>query len=94
MIKSFKSKETAKIWDIGESREFPPDIVKRAIVKLAMLNRSSGLRDLSVPPSNRLEKLSGSRDGQYSIQINGQFRVCFRWTNDGADDVEIIDYHH
>jgi proteic killer suppression protein len=93
MIKSFKCKETAKIWDIGESRKFPPEIVKRAIVKLAMLNRSSSLQDLSIPPSNHLEKLSGDRDGQYSIRINGQFRACFRWSDDGPDDVEIVDYH-
>jgi proteic killer suppression protein len=93
MIRSFKCRETARIWDTGESREFPQSILRRAIVKLAMLNRSSGLSDLSVPSSNRLEKLSGKRSGQYSIRINDQFRVCFRWADDGADDVEIVDYH-
>ena len=93
MIRSFKCSETARVWDAGKSRKFPPDVVKRAIVKLAMLNRSSSLRDLSVPPSNRLEKLSGNRSGQYSIRVNDQFRVCFRWAGDGADDVEIVDYH-
>ena len=93
MIKSFKCKEAAKIWDIGDSRRFPDDIVKRAIIKLAMLNRSATLYDLSVPPSNRLEKLLGDREGQYSIRINDQYRVCFRWINNDAEDVEIVDYH-
>ena len=93
MIKSFKCKETAKIWDIGDSRRFPAGIVKRAIIKLAMLNRSATLHDLSVPPSNRLEKLSGDREGQYSIRINDQYRVCFWWVNNDAEDVEIVDYH-
>ena len=93
MIKSFNCKETEKIWDIGDSRKFPADIVKRAIIKLAMLNRSATLHDLSVPPSNRLEKLSGNREGQYSIRINNQFRVCFRWTDGDAESVEIVDYH-
>ena len=93
MIRSFKCKETAKLWDIGDNRRFPADIVKRAIIKLAMLNRSATLHDLSVPPSNYLEKLSGSREGQYSIRINEQFRVCFLWTENNAEDVEIVDYH-
>ena len=93
MIKSFKCKETAKIWDIGDSRKFPADIIKRAIIKLSMLNRSATLHDLTVPPSNKLEKLSGKREGQYSIRINDQFRVCFRWIDSNSEDVEIIDYH-
>ena len=93
MIKSFKCKETAKLWNIGNSRTFPSNMVKRAIIKLVMLNRSATLHDLSVPPSNRLEKLSGSREGQYSIRINDQFRVCFQWTDNNANDVEIVDYH-
>ena len=93
MIKSFKCKETAKIWDIDDSRRFPVDIVKRAIIKLAMLNRSATLHDLSAPPSNHLEKLSGDREGQLSIRINDQFRVCFRWIDNCAEDAEIVDYH-
>ena len=93
MIKSFKCKETAKIWDSGDSRRFSADIVKRAIIKLAMLNRSVTLHDLNIPPSNHLEKLSGNREGQFSIRINDQFRVCFRWTENNAEDVEIVDYH-
>ena len=93
MIKSFKCKETAKIWNIGESHRFPAEILKRTIVKLAMLNHSSTIQDLLVPPSNRLEKLSGGREGQYSIRINNQFRICFYWADNNAEDVEVVDYH-
>ena len=93
MIRSFKCNETAKIWATGDSRRFPADILKRAIIKLAMLNRSVTLSDLSIPPANRLEKLSGDREGGYSIRINDKFRVCFRWTGSDAEDVEIVDYH-
>ncbi len=61
--------------------------------KLLILNRSETINDLRVPPGNRLEKLSGNRQGQYSIRVNSQFRICFRWTQDGPADVEITDYH-
>ena len=77
----------------GMQLDFERIATKRAIVKLAMLNRSASLHDLTVPPSNRLEKLSLNREGQYSIRINDQFRVCFRWTGNDAEDVEIVDYH-
>ena len=93
MIRSFKCKETAKIFEIGFSRKFPVDILKTAIIRLAMLNRSGKLDDLKVPPSNHLEKLSGDRKGQYSIRINLKYRVCFRWQSNNAFDVEIVDYH-
>jgi len=93
MIRSFKCNETAKLWTTGDSRKFPAEIMKRAIIKLAMLNRSATLSDLSIPPANRLEKLSGDRAGRYSIRINDQFRVCFRWVGNDAEDVEIVDYH-
>jgi len=93
MIQSFKCKETAKIFEIGFSRKFPADIMKQAIIRLAMLNRSGKLDDLKVPPSNHLEKLSGDREGQYSIRINDKYRICFKWQNSNANDVEIVDYH-
>ena len=93
MILSFKCKETAKIFDSGFSRKFPGNILKSAIIRLAMLNRSGKLDDLNVPPSNHLEKLSGDRDGQYSIRINDKYRVCFKWEKSNAFEVEIIDYH-
>jgi len=93
MIQSFKCKETAKIFDTGFSRKFPVSILKSSIIRLAMINRSGKLDDLKVPPSNHLEKLSGDREGQYSIRINTQYRVCFKWEGSNAFDVEIIDYH-
>jgi proteic killer suppression protein len=102
MIQSFKCKETQKIFETGFSRRFPVTIIRSAIIKLAMLNNAGKLDDLKVPPSNRLEKLSGDRVGQYSIRINDQYRVCFRWikntrhehsTEGSPLDVEIADYH-
>ena len=74
-------------------RGFPPDIVERARRKLAALNAAHALNDLRVPPSNRLEQLKGDRAGQYSIRINEQWRICFRWENADAVEVEICDYH-
>ena len=93
MIQSFKCKETAKVFDSGFSRKFPSSILKSAIIRLAMLNRSGKLDDLRIPPSNYLEKLTGDRAGQYSIRINDKYRVCFRWQENNAYDVEIVDYH-
>ena len=93
MIQSFKCKETARLFDTGFSRRFPSSILKSAIIRLAMLNRSGKLDDLKVPPSNHLEKLSGDREGQYSIRINDKYRVCFVWNVNNARDVEIVDYH-
>ncbi len=93
MIKSFKSKETEKIW-VGEfSRKLPEDIQQLARRKLRMLNNSSDLNDLKIPPSNRLEKLSGNLNGFYSIRINIKWRIIFNWKNGNAFNLEIIDYH-
>ena len=93
MIQSFKCKETAKVFDSGFSRKFPANILKSAIVRLAMLNRSGKLEDLRIPPSNHLEKLTGDRESQYSIRINDKYRVCFKWQENNVYDVEIVDYH-
>ena len=93
MIQSFKCKETAKVFEIGFFRKFPAGIIRKAIIRLAMLNRSGKLEDLRVPPSNHLEKLSGDREGQYSVRINDKYRVCFKWQNNNACNVEIVDYH-
>ncbi|MCL2764783.1 MAG: type II toxin-antitoxin system RelE/ParE family toxin [Treponema sp.] len=93
MIQSFKCKETAKLFDTGFSRKFPNSILKSAIIRLAMLNHSGKLDDLKIPPSNCLEKLSGDREGQYSIRINNKYRICFKWEVNNAYDVEIVDYH-
>ena len=93
MIKSFKCKETEKIWNEEFSKKLPHDIQKRALKKLMMLNVATVLEDLRIPPNNRLEALTGDRQGQYSIRINDQYRICFRWLDNHSFDVEIIDYH-
>ena len=93
MIESFKCKETEKIFSRQYSSKLPADIQTVAFRKLRMLNRSSTLQDLRVPPANRLEALSGNRKGQHSIRINQQWRLCFKWENGNAQEVEIIAYH-
>ena len=93
MIRSFRDKETEKVFKRQLSRKLPTDIQQVALRKLRMLNRSLTLQDLRVPPSNRLEKLSGDRSGQYSIRINDQWRICFVWQDGDSFDVEIVDYH-
>ena len=92
MIESFKCKETEKIFSRQFSRKLPTDIQTVAFRKLRMLNRSSTIQDLRVPPANRLEALSGKRKGQHSIRINQQWRLCFTWKNGSAYEVEIVDY--
>jgi proteic killer suppression protein len=93
MIKTFKSKETEKIFARQRSRKLPQEIQQVAYRKLRMLNNAIDINDLRVPPANRLEKLMGDRDGQYSIRINDQWRICFDWSNGDAMNVEIVDYH-
>ena len=93
MIKTFKCKETEKIWDGRFSKKLPCNIQKRALKKLMMLDSANVLDDLKIPPSNHLEFLTGDRQGQYSIRINDQFRICFRWLDNHSFDVEIVDYH-
>ncbi|MCB0306882.1 MAG: type II toxin-antitoxin system RelE/ParE family toxin [Calditrichaeota bacterium] len=93
MIRSFKCKETEKIFQREYSRKFPHDIQRVALRKLRMLNRARVIRDLLVPPGNRLESLYGDRAGQYSIRINNQWRICFEWHENDAHNVEIVDYH-
>lgn len=77
----------------GKSRRFPPDIIKRAILKLEYIDLATGLDDLKVPPSNRLHELGGDRAGQFSISVNDQWRICFRFSRGNAYDVELTDYH-
>jgi toxin HigB-1 len=93
MIRSFKSKETEKVFNRQRSRKLPQDMQQVALRKLRMLNRALSLQDLRVSPANRLEKLSGGRSGQYSIRINDQWRICFEWRDEGVYEVEIVDYH-
>ncbi|MDB9416859.1 type II toxin-antitoxin system RelE/ParE family toxin [Microcystis aeruginosa] len=93
MIQNFKDKEAQKVFERKHSRKLPLDIQQVALRKLRMLNRAETLQDLRVPPANRLERLVGDREGQYSIRVNDQWRICFVWQNGDALDVEIIDYH-
>lgn len=93
MIRSFADRETEKIWRGERSRRLPPDIQRAALRKLLYLSRAKTVADLRMPPGNQLEVLVGDRKGQWSIRINGQWRVCFKWVNDNAEDVEIVDYH-
>ena len=93
VIKSFTSSEAAKIYDREGSKKLPPSIQNVALRKLLMIDAAVTINDLRAPPANRLEKLKGSRNGQHSIRINDQWRICFRWVDGGAYDVEIIDYH-
>ena len=93
MIKSFRDKETEKVFLRQFSRRLPPDLQRVAQRKLAMLDAAERLDDLRVPPGNRLEKLSGDRAGQYSIRISDRWRVCFEWIEGDAYEVEIVDYH-
>jgi proteic killer suppression protein len=93
MIHSFASKETEKLFQRRFSRKLPHDIQRRARVKLELLDAAEDIEDLRIPPSNRLEKLYGDREGQHSIRINAQWRICFEWRNGNAHAVEIMDYH-
>lgn len=93
MIKSFADKTTAALFLGHRVKRLPPDIQKRAKIKLAMLEAATELEDLKAPPANRLEPLKGDRSGQHSIRINNQWRICFIWKDGNADEVEIVDYH-
>jgi proteic killer suppression protein len=93
MIRSFRCKETERLWQGQSSRRFPSDIQDRALRKLRQLDAALTVADLRNPPSNRLEFLKGDRKGQGSIRINGQWRICFRWAEGEASEVEIVDYH-
>ena len=93
MIQSFADRETELIWRGERSRKLPGDIQGIALRKLRLLHAARVLQDLRVPPGNRLEALKGNRTGQWSIRINDQWRICFRWDEGGPHDVEIVDYH-
>ena len=93
MIKSFKCKETEKIFKRMHSKKFSVQIQRIALRKLRMLNRATIVNDLKVPPGNRLERLRGDRVGQMSIRINDQWRICFIWEDGDCLNVEIVDYH-
>jgi proteic killer suppression protein len=93
VIKSFRDGETERLWKEQRTRRIPADLRKPALKKLQMLNAATALADRLVPPGNRLERLHGDREGQHSIRINDQYRVCFEWRESNAYNVEITDYH-
>lgn len=93
MIRAFADPETEKFFTTGKSRRLPGEILKRAAMRLQQLNAVTRIEDLRLPPSNRLEALKGKRAGQHSVRINDQWRLCFRFKDGDAFDVEIADYH-
>ena len=93
MIRSFHDKDTELLWITGKSRRFPPGIWRSAARRLMLLNAALELVNLTVPPGNRLEALTGNRAGQHSIRINDQYRICFLWNEGDDQNVEIVDYH-
>ncbi len=93
MIVVFRDGEAEKIWAGLRSRRLPFDIQGVALRKLRLINAAKQINDLRIPPANRLERLKGDRAGQWSIRINDQWRICFQWTEGGAENVEIVDYH-
>ena len=93
MIRNFTDVDSERLFSTGKSKKFSPEIIKRAVKRLTQLDAAARLEDLRMPPSNHLEALSGKRAGQHSIRINDQWRLCFRFKNGEAFDVEIADYH-
>ena len=93
MILSFNCKETEKIFNRQYSKKFSVDLHRVALRKLWMIHAATSINELRVPPSNRLEALKGSKKGQHSIRINDRYRICFKWINGNASEVEIVDYH-
>lgn len=93
MIRSFADAETEHLFATGKSRRLPPEILRRAIMRLTQLDAATCVEDLRMPPSIRLETLSGNRAGQWSIRINDRWRVCFQFAEGDASNVEIVDYH-
>jgi len=93
MIKSFRCKETKKVFSRKFSKKLPTDIQESARQKLVILDSATTINDLRIPPGNRLEELKDDRKGQHSIRINGQWRICFEWKNGDTYHVEIVNYH-
>ena len=93
MIKSFRNAAAQAAWERQFMKGIPNDIMKSANRKLTQIHNARSLHDLSAPPGNRLERLAGDRKGQHSIRINEQWRICFRWRDGDAYDVEVVDYH-
>lgn len=93
MIRSFADRETERLWQGAASRKWSADVARRGLAKLRLVDSAESVEDLRSPPGNRLEMLKGDRRGQHSVRINGQWRICFGWSEGGAHDVEIVYYH-
>lgn len=93
MIRSFRGKDAESVWHRRYVKKLSPELTRIAYNKLVLINAAESINDLRVPPGNRLEKLSGSRLGQYSVRVNDQWRICFTWSTAGAGNVELVDYH-
>ena len=93
MIRGFADRDTERLWAREPVRRFPPQLRRVMLRKLGLVDAAGRLDDLRIPPGNRLEKLRHDREGQYSIRVNDQWRICFRWSGTDATDVEIVDYH-
>lgn len=93
MIRSFRDKDTERLFDREPVKKWGPDVQRLGLRKLRMLDAATTLEDLKSPPGNRLEKLAGNREGQWSIRVNQQRRICFEWKGSDAYHVEIVDYH-
>ncbi len=92
MIRSFKDGDTHDIWDLTYVKRISTQLAQKARIKMQLIDAADNINDLRIPPGNRLEKLSGNREGQHSIRVNDQWRLCFRWDN-GAHELELVDYH-
>lgn len=93
MLQSFSDEDSRRVWLRERVRKFHPDVQKAALRKLVLMDAAETLSDLRIPPGNRLERLAGDRRGQHSIRVNDQWRICFRWTKAGPEDISITDYH-
>jgi toxin HigB-1 len=93
VIRSFSDGNTQKVWELSCPRGISKEMAKAARRKMQILDAAENINDLRVPPGNRLEKLQPPREGQHSIRIDDRYRICFAWSRDGADDVELVDYH-
>ena len=93
MLRSFADRETERVWRRQRTRRLDQGTQRAALRKLLILDAAETLDDLRVPPGNRLEKLKGDRAGSHSIRVNQQWRICFKWTTAGPEDIEIVDYH-